>query len=35
LAIRSSVGDSRSTSTSPASPAPWFWGASPTWGAGP
>src|SRR5436305_3768102 len=35
LATRSSVGDRRSTSTVPASPAPWFWGASPTWGAGP
>jgi hypothetical protein len=35
LAIRSSVGESRSTSTLPASPAPWFWADSPIWGAGP
>src|SRR5260221_12667418 len=35
LAIRNSVGEMRSTSTFPASPAPWFWGASPIWGAGP
>jgi hypothetical protein len=35
LAIRSSVGESRSTSTLPASPAPWFCGASPICGAGP
>src|SRR3954451_22579937 len=35
LAIRSSVGESRSTSTLPASPAPWFWADSPIGGAGP
>ena len=35
FATRSSVADSRSTSTVPASPAAWFCGASPTWGAGP
>jgi hypothetical protein len=35
LAILSSVGESRSTSTLPASPAPWFCGASPICGAGP
>jgi hypothetical protein len=35
LAIRNSLGESRSTSTLPASPAPWFCGGSPTWGAGP
>src|SRR5688500_2450191 len=34
LAMRSSVSDRRSTSTSPASPAEWLWAGSPTWGAG-
>src|SRR5207302_6346373 len=29
------VGESRSTSTLPASPEAWFWGASPICGAGP
>jgi hypothetical protein len=29
LAIRNSVGESRSTSTVPAAPESWVWGASP------